>query len=194
VKNKTVLITGSTDGIGKQTALELANLGAQILVHGKDKNKEGLVVDVIISKTKNKNIHLLTSDFSSLNQVRKLAGEITSKFNRLEVLINNVGVFMKERILTEDNYETTFAVNHLAHFLLTYLLMDMIKQSSPSRIIVVTSMVYSSSIDFGNLRGKNILADMMHTPSRNLQIFCLHISWPMNLGKVVSLSTLFTWA
>jgi len=129
MKNKTVLIIRSTDGIGKQTTLKLANIGAQILLHGRDKNKGGLVVDKIISRIKNKNIHLLTADYSSLNQVRKLAGEIAFKSNRINVLINKTNVFMKERILTEDNYETTFAVNPLAHFLLTHLLKNLIKQS-----------------------------------------------------------------
>lgn len=160
--NKTVLITGSTDGIGKQTAIDLAAKGATVLIHGRDKNKGLSVLNEIKSKTKNNNIIFCLSDFSSLKQVRKLAEEIRATHTRLDVLINNAGVYIKERVLSEDGFEMNFAVNHLAHFLLTNLLLDLLIKSSPSRltdgqtrIINVSSEVHQSAgLDFENLNGE----------------------------------------
>jgi NAD(P)-dependent dehydrogenase (short-subunit alcohol dehydrogenase family) len=156
MKDKIVLITGSTDGIGKQTALELAQKGATVLIHCRDLKKGKVVVDEIIQQTTNSNIDLFISDFSSLKQVKKLAEDIQAKHDHLDVLINNAGVYIKKRILTEDGYEMTFQVNHLAHFLLTNLLLDLIKQSTPARIINVSSMAHSSSIDFKYLQSGKI--------------------------------------
>lgn len=167
MKDKIVLITGSTDGIGKQTALELAQKGATVLIHGRDFKKGKVVVDEILNKSNNPNVNLFISDFSSLKQVRKLAEEIKTKYNRLDVLINNAGVYVKQRIVTEDGYETTFQVNHLAHFLLTNLLLDLIKQNAPSRIINVSSMAHSSSINFDDLQSeKNYSAYGAYTLSK----------------------------
>ena len=154
MKDKIVLITGSTDGIGKQTALELAQKGATLLIHCRDSKKGKVVVDEIIQHTTNSNIDLFISDFSSLKQVKKLAEDIKAKHTHLDVLINNAGVYMKKRILTEDGYEMTFQVNHLAHFLLTNLLLDLINQGAPARIINVSSMAHSSSIDFNDLQSE----------------------------------------
>ena len=113
-----------------------------------------MVVDEIIRQTTNSNTDLFISDFSSLKKVKKLSEEIKSKHDHLDVLINNAGVYMKDRILTEDGYEMTLQVNHLAHFLLTNLLLDLIKQSAPARIINVSSMAHSSSIDFNDLQSE----------------------------------------
>jgi NAD(P)-dependent dehydrogenase (short-subunit alcohol dehydrogenase family) len=154
MKDKIVLITGSTDGIGKQTALELAQKGATLLIHGRDLHRGKEVVDAVIHQTNNSKVNLFISDFSSLRQVRLLAEEIKANYDRLDVLINNAGVYMRKRILTEDGYEMTFQVNHLAHFFLTNLLLDLIKRSAPSRIINVSSMAHSSSIDFNDLQSE----------------------------------------
>jgi NAD(P)-dependent dehydrogenase (short-subunit alcohol dehydrogenase family) len=113
-----------------------------------------VVVDEITNRTNNPKVDLFISDFSSLQQVRNLAVEIKAKNNRLDILVNNAGVYMKQRVLTEDGHEMTFQVNHLAHFLLTHLLLDLIKQSAPSRIINVSSMAHSSKIDFDDLQSK----------------------------------------
>ncbi len=154
MKDKIVLVTGSTDGIGKQTALELAQKGAKVLIHGRDLERGMEAVDEITSQTNNPAIDLFISDSSSLKQVRQLAANINSKYDRLDVLINNAGVYMKQRVLTEDRFETTFQVNHLAHFLLTNLLLDLINRSAPSRIINVSSMAHSSKIDFDDLQSE----------------------------------------
>jgi len=154
MKDKIVLITGSTDGIGKQTALELAQKGATVLIHGRSLKRGRVIVDQIIRQTTNSSIDLFISDFSSLNQVKELAEEIKTKYNRLDILINNAGIYMKKRIVTEDGYEMTFQVNHLAHFLLTILLLDLIEHSIPSRIVNVSSMAHSSTIDFNDLQSE----------------------------------------
>ena len=154
MKDKIVLITGSTDGIGKQTAIELAQKGATVLIHGRSLKRGNAVIEEIIRQTNNSKIDLFISDFSSLKQVKELAEEIKAKHDRLDVLINNAGVYMKKRALTEDGYEMTLQVNHLAPFLLTNLLLDLLQHSIPSRIINVSSMAHSSSIDFNDLQGE----------------------------------------
>jgi len=154
MKDKIVLITGSTDGIGKQTALELAHKGANVLIHGRDLKRGKATVDEITSQSDNPAIDLFISDFSSLQQVRKLVDEINTKYNRLDVLINNAGVYNKKQIFSQDGYEITFQVNHLAHFLLTNLLLDLLQKSVPSRVINVSSMAHSSCIDFKDLQSE----------------------------------------
>jgi NAD(P)-dependent dehydrogenase (short-subunit alcohol dehydrogenase family) len=155
MEGKTILITGSTDGIGKQTALELSKMGANVLLHGRNQNRGGNALEEIKKKTGNNKIEFFIADLSSQKQVRLLAEKIQEKHNRLDVLINNAGVYMKERQLTEDGLEMTFAVNHLSHFLLTYLLLDLLKKSSPSRIINISSIAHQSgSVDFDNLQGE----------------------------------------
>ncbi len=152
---KTILITGSTDGIGRQTALELAARGHRVLIHGRNFQKGRKVSEEIRAKTGNQRIQLFIADLSSLNQVRRLARQIKDSSERLDVLINNAGVFMTERVLTEDGLEMTFAVNHLAHFLLTLLLLGLLKRSVPARVITVSSEAHRSGhIDFHNLQGE----------------------------------------
>lgn len=154
---KTVLVTGSTDGIGMQTALGLARMGLKVLVHGRSPEK-GKAVLKEISKVSGKNdLELFIADLSSQKQVRNLADEVQKNHDRLDVLINNAGIFEKERRLTEDGIEATFAVNYLAPFLLTNLLMDLLKRSAPSRIINVASIAHRSAfitIDLNNLQGE----------------------------------------
>lgn len=155
MKGKTVLITGSTDGIGKQTALELSRLGATVLLHGRSRERGLSALYEVRSQTGNENNDLFTADLSSLGEVRRLAEEVRHKYDRLDVLINNAGVFMNKRILTVDGLETTFAVNHLSHFLLTVLLLDTLKKSAPSRIINVSSIAQrNAAVDFDNLQGE----------------------------------------
>lgn len=155
MERKTILITGSTDGIGKQTAIELANLGHKIIIHGKDKNKVEETIAEIKQQTGNNNVDYCLADFSSFQQVKKMAKEINERFENLDILINNAGVYMKERILTEDGFETTFQVNHLSHFLLTNLLTELIKKSEEGRIINVSSIAHQSAdFDLNNLNGE----------------------------------------
>lgn len=155
MQDKIILITGSTDGIGRQAALELAALGSRVIVHGRDASRGKTVVEEIKTATGNQKVDLVTADLSSQKQVRQLAAEVTRRYDHLHVLINNAGVFMNERQVTEDGLETTFAVNHLAPFLLTNLLLDLLKKSAPSRIITVSSVAHTRGrIDFDNLQAE----------------------------------------
>jgi NAD(P)-dependent dehydrogenase (short-subunit alcohol dehydrogenase family) len=147
----TVLITGSTDGIGKQTALELAARGARVILHGRNRSKAKQVLQEIAQKTGNDQLDFCIADLASLHQIRTLAVEIRRKYDRLDVLINNAGVALNTFETSEDGYEMTFAVNYLAAFALTLLLLDLITQSTSGRIVIVSSMVHSSSLNFDNL-------------------------------------------
>ena len=152
MENKIILITGATDGIGKRTAYELADKSATVILHGRDKERLLKTQEEISHLTNNNNISIVTANLSSLKQVRLAAEEIKTKFKQLDVLINNAGVYMKTRVLTEDGFETTFAVNHLAPFLITNLLLNLLKQSNSSRIINVSSIAHTrAQLVFENL-------------------------------------------
>jgi len=153
--NKTILITGATDEIGKQTAIELARFGSRIIIHGRNEQRCQETATKLISVTGNPNINFVAADLSSLSQVKKMVEFITTQYDRLDILINNAGVFENEKIFTFDGYETTFAVNHLAHFLLTNLLLDLLKTSTPSRIINVSSIAHTNcDFDLENLNSE----------------------------------------
>jgi retinol dehydrogenase 14 len=154
IKNKIILITGSTDGIGKQTAFDLADMGAKVIIHGRDETKAKFVAYEIKESTGNPSVDYFIADFSSLQEVKNLAVQLHSKYDKLDVLINNAGVYMNKREFSKDGFEMTFAVNHLAHFLLTHLLMDMIEKSENGRILNVASMAHAHEIDFDNLQGE----------------------------------------
>ncbi len=148
---KTILITGATDGIGKQTAIELAELGARVILHGRNPSKAKQVKLEIEKSSGNDQLDFCAADLSSLQQVRTMAADIQQKYNRLDVLINNAGVALKKLEFSQDGYELTFAVNHLAAFALSLPLLDLLKNGAPSRMINVSSMVHSSSLDLDNL-------------------------------------------
>jgi NAD(P)-dependent dehydrogenase (short-subunit alcohol dehydrogenase family) len=150
----TVLVTGATDGIGKQTAMELAMAEYHVIVHGKDIDRVENTTDQLKNASKNNDIEGFASNFESLKDVSVLADKIKDKYDKLDVLINNAGIFQKERELTEDGFEKTFQVNHLSHFLLTNLLLDLIRKSDKGKIVNVASMVHATAIDFENLQGE----------------------------------------
>ena len=155
MKDKIILITGSTDGIGRQAALELAAMGATVLVHGRNESRGKNVVEEIRKATGNQKVDLLVADFSSMEQVRRLAADVKQRYSALHVLVNNAGVFMNERRLTADGLETTLAVNHLAPFLLTNLLLDLLRKSAPARVITVSSVAHTrGKLDFENLQSE----------------------------------------
>jgi NAD(P)-dependent dehydrogenase (short-subunit alcohol dehydrogenase family) len=152
-----ILVTGSTDGIGKATAIELASLGAEVIVHGRNKKKGREVQSELKKKTGGKKPDLLIADLSDQHQIRDMAADISSRYPRLDVLINNAGTFEKTRRLTTDRIEMTFAVNYLAPFLLTHLLLPLLRNSAPSRIVTVASGAHEDvqRSTLKNLRGGN---------------------------------------
>ena len=154
MKNKIVLITGATSGIGKETALGLAKLGATIVFTTRDNLKGEKTKKELIATTSNKNIHMLKCDLASFESIRNCCKEFKSKYDKLHVLINNAGVWDFKRRESKDGIENIFATNYLAPFLMTNLLLDILKKSSPSHIINVTSGMHYGTINFDDIEFK----------------------------------------
>jgi len=155
MKNKICLITGATAGIGKVTALKLAKMGATVVGVGRNPVKGQAVAERIQKATGNPRVEFLIADLSSQIQIRSLAESFRQKYDRLDVLVNNAGVIFLARQLTADGIEKTFALNHLGYFLLTRLLLDMLKASAPARIVNVSSVAHmSGEMDFNDLEFK----------------------------------------
>jgi retinol dehydrogenase 14 len=151
---KVVLITGGTGGIGKATAIGLATLGARVGITGRDLARTGQVAAEIQAASGNPAIDGFAADMSSQAEVRRLAVAVLDAYPRLDVLVNNVGGFWAHRHPTADGLEHTFALNHLASFLLTNLLLDRLKASAPARVVTVSSHVQAEGrIDFDDLLG-----------------------------------------
>ncbi len=152
IKNKTVLITGATTGIGKETAIDLAKDGAKIYMTARDMEKGIRVMDEIINISNNPNVFVMHCDFASLDSICRFCDEFLNKVDSLHILINNAGIMKKKHSKTIDGIETTFAVNHLAPFLMTNLLLDLIKRSAPARIVNVASDAhYRAKINFDDI-------------------------------------------
>ncbi|NJM06486.1 SDR family oxidoreductase [Candidatus Gracilibacteria bacterium] len=152
VQGKTILITGATSGIGKITALELARQGALVVMMVRNAAKGEAVRSEIVRQTGNDRVELLVADLAALADVRRAAAEFKTRHTRLDVLVNNAGLFLNSRKESADGYEATFAINHLAHFLLTELLRDTLIASTPARVVTVSSEAHQAGhINFDNL-------------------------------------------
>ena len=148
------LVTGATAGIGAVTARELARMGATVVGVGRNPDKCATVGERVKSETGNPQVEFLSADLSSQAQVRRLAEAFKQKYDRLEVLVNNAGAYYLTRQDCVDGIELTFALNHLGYFLLTNLLLDLIKASAPARIVNVSSNAHQSArMDFASLKG-----------------------------------------
>jgi len=155
MNGKICLVTGGTNGIGRATAQALAQMGATVVIVGRDAQKAVQVTKEIQAASSNPNVDWLLADLSSQQDIRRLVAEFKSKYSQLHILINNAGGTFMTRQLSVDGIEMTFALNHLAYFLLTNLLLDMIKASAPARIINVSSDAHSGGkIEFDNLQGE----------------------------------------
>jgi len=158
---KTVLITGATDGIGKRTAVELAGMGANLILHGRNKSRGEELVAEIRKENKSNSVDYVNADLTSLSQVKRLAGEISDAYKKIDVLINNAGVFMRGQTYSKDGIETTFAVNHMAHFSLSLQLLPLLLNAKQGRIITVSSVAHTNSprIDFTDMQEINSYID-----------------------------------
>lgn len=164
MKNKSVMVTGATAGIGKRTALDLARMGATVLLVGRNESKGQNVMAEIRRETGNDKLDFFLVDLTSLTSIRELADKFKSRYSKLDVLVNNAGGIFDKRIETVDGFEMNFGFNHLAPFLLTHLLLDVIKASAPSRIIHVSSSAHTvGEIDVDDLNWKKRKYRMMKT-------------------------------
>ncbi|MFW6019138.1 MAG: SDR family NAD(P)-dependent oxidoreductase [Bacteroidales bacterium] len=153
--SKTILITGSTDGIGLETAKQLTEKRHNVILHGRSQKRIKEAESAIYKTTKQKVYDAVQADFANLKEIQQMAQHLTNTYSSIDVLINNAGVFIKDKEYTNDGLEQTFAVNHIAHFLLTMELLPLLKQSGQGRIVVVSSMIHANDIDFSNLQGEN---------------------------------------
>ena len=153
MKGKICLVTGANSGIGKMMAAGLAGMGATVVMACRNIERGEPALDEIMAVAGDADVELLTADLSSMRQVRALAAEFRRRHDRLDILIKNAGLMTRRRILTEDGMEMQFAVNNLAPFLMTNLLLDIVKASGAARVINVTSGIHSRGrIDFDDLQ------------------------------------------
>jgi len=153
MRNNVCVITGGTDGIGKEAAYGLALQGAKLLIHGRDPDKGARAVAELKARSRNPTIEFLQADFGSLADVRRLAGAVMERTPHIDVLINNAGGMIANRTLSKDGYELTFAVNHLAPFLLTQLLLDSLKSGPQARIVTTASRAHrGATLNFDDLQ------------------------------------------
>jgi len=152
MQEKRVLITGSTDGIGKQTAIDLANMGLFVIIHGRNKEKTLDALSEVKKITGSDQLDSVFGDLSSFDQIRNISDQLHNKFDYLDSLINNAGVNFWEKKISKDGFELTLAVNYLAPYMLTLLTLDLLRNGNSSRIVNVTSDIVARSIDFDNLQ------------------------------------------
>jgi retinol dehydrogenase 12 len=177
------LITGATDGIGKATATALAGKGYAVVLAARNEAKASSVTREIVESTGNRDVDYLTADLRSLAQLRGMAETFTRRYPRLDVLINNAGIIMPQRVLTEDGYETTFQVNYLAQFCLTQLLLTELEKSPQGRVINVSSSVYrAGKFDAGNLQGERRFSTIGAYAASKLCVLLFTIELAHRLG------------
>ena len=192
INGKVCLVTGATDGIGKVSARVLAELGAKVIIVGRNPEKSAIVLAELRSISGNENIDLLMADLAVMQEVRDLAEQVISRYDRIDVLLNNAGGYFTKHEITSDGLEMTFALNHMSYFLLTNKLMELLKYSAPARIVNVSSDAhYGVDMEFENLNGeqeykawkayqKSKLANVLFTYELlkkvpgNITVNCLH--------------------
>lgn len=163
LSGRVCMITGATNGIGKAAALALARFGASLVLVGRDRRRGEDTVAEIVRKTGNREVELMLADLSSQQQVRRLAGDFLASGRPLHILFNNAGVILMKREETADGIERTFAVDHLAYFLLTHLLLDRLMASAPARIVSTASDAYGYAggrLDFEDLESRKRYSPM----------------------------------
>ena len=155
MEEQIVMVTGATAGLGKQTALELARKGATVVLVGRNRERGETVRAEIAATTKNPHVELLLADFSSPNSIRAMVDDFKSRHDRLNVLVNNAGVYMTQREETAEGLEMMFAVNHLGYFITSLLLWDRLVAGGPARVINVSSNAHlRGRINFDDLQSR----------------------------------------
>ena len=204
MRGLTCLITGATDGIGKEAAIELAKKGCNLILIGRNKEKGEKVVEQIRKVAENYvDIDYFTADLMLMKEVSRVADEIIRKYPKIDVLLNNVGAYFAFRDVTEEGFERTFALNHLGYFLMTKKLLPLVEKSNYKRIVNVSSSAhYGIDFEFDNLNGekkysgfdiykKSKLANVMFTyelakrvRDKGITANCLHPGFvSTNFGK-----------
>lgn len=204
MNGRTCLITGATDGIGKEAAVELAKKGCNLILIGRSKEKGEKVVEQIRKVTESHvDIDYFTADLMLMKEVSRVADEVSRKYPKIDILLNNVGAYFAFRGVTEEGFERTFALNHLGYFLMTKKLLPLIEKSNYKRIVNVSSSAhYGIDFEFDNLNGekkysgfdiykKSKLANVMFTyelakrvKDKGITANCLHPGFvSTNFGK-----------
>lgn len=162
MKGKTIVVTGGNNGIGLETAVGLARLGAHVVITARNRAKGEAALADIKNRSESDNVELMLADFASLESIRSFAQEFDAKHGRLDVLVNNAGGINTSRSETMDGFETTFGVNHLGYFLVTNLLLGTLKASAPARIVSVSSGAHLrvKGIDFDDLNAEQSYSGM----------------------------------
>lgn len=189
MKNKICLITGANSGVGKETAKQLAELDAHVVMVVRNETKGRQALEKIKSSTSKESLELMICDFSSQKSIRSFVSSFLKKYDRLDVLVNNHGLMSNKKIITEDGYESTFAVNHLGFFLLTNLLLDLLKKSAPSRIINVSSGAYGAirkwSLDDYNWEARKFSSFRAYSESKLYNImFTQELAYRLKDSKI----------
>ncbi len=154
MSKKTIFITGSTDGIGKQTAADLAKLGHTVIIHGRNKQRLADSLDFINKEAPNSTVFPVLADFNSMEQIIKMCNIIEAKFDKIDIMFHNAATFSNEKEITEDGNELTFQVNHLSTVLITKKLEKLFRNAPTCRIIFLSSMLHAASLSFDNLQGE----------------------------------------
>ena len=204
MNGRTCLITGATDGIGKEAAIELAKKGCNLILIGRSKEKGEKVVEQIRKVAESHvDIDYFTADLMLMKEVSRVADEVSRKYPRIDILLNNVGAYFAFRDVTEEGFERTFALNHLGYFLMTKKLLPLVEKSDYKRIVNVSSSAhYGIDFEFDNMNGekkysgfdvykKSKLANVMFTyelakrvKDKGITANCLHPGFvSTNFGK-----------
>jgi len=193
MEGKICIITGANSGIGKATAIGLAKMNATIVMMCRSKERGEDAQKEIIELTGNKKVDLFLCDLSSQESIRKFVSEFKSKYQKLHVLINNAGIMLSKRVTSVDGFEMNLAVNYLAPFILTNLLLDVLKKSAPSRIINVSSAAHRmAKMDFDDLQSEKMkyrLFKIYGVSKLALMLFSYELSRRLE-GTSVTLNTL----